>query len=76
MRVRPDLEGQRALVLASGPSDQVEMHALFLARHFHGAETALDREPLLRAPDEGILLALQLAAIRGVEVRILASDEA
>jgi cardiolipin synthase len=61
----------RALVLTSGPSDHHErcthffMHAIAMARR-----RIWIASPYF-VPDEGILQALQLAAIRGVEVRIL-----
>lgn len=67
----PDLEGQRALVLASGPSDQVERCTLFFLHVTSMARKRLWIASPYFVPDEGILLALQLAAIRGVEVRIL-----
>ena len=67
----PDIEGQRALVLASGPSDQFERCTLFFLNVIAMAERRLWIASPYFVPDEGILQALQLAAIRGVEVRIL-----
>jgi cardiolipin synthase A/B len=67
----PDIEGQRALVLASGPSDQFERCTLFFLNVIAMAEHRLWIASPYFVPDEGILQALQLAAIRGVEVRIL-----
>ena len=66
-----DIEGQRALVLASGPSDQFERCTLFFLNVISMAGRRLWIASPYFVPDEGILQALQLAAIRGVEVRIL-----
>ncbi|HEY5707300.1 MAG TPA: cardiolipin synthase [Terrimicrobiaceae bacterium] len=67
----PEIEGQQALVLASGPSDQFERCTLFFLNVISMAERRLWIASPYFVPDEGILQALQLAAIRGVEVRIL-----
>ena len=67
----PPIEGQRALVMASGPSDQFERCTLFFLNVITMAERRLWIASPYFVPDEGILQALQLAAIRGVEVRIL-----
>ena len=66
-----DVEGEPALVLASGPSDQFERCTLFFLNVISMAERRLWIASPYFVPDEGILQALQLAAIRGVEVRIL-----
>ena len=66
-----DVEGEPALVLASGPSDQFERCTLFFLNVISMAERRLWLASPYFVPDEGILQALQLAAIRGVEVRIL-----
>jgi cardiolipin synthase len=67
----PEEDGQSTLVLASGPSDQVERCTLFFLNVITMAERRLWIASPYFVPDEGILQALQLAAIRGVEVRIL-----
>lgn len=67
---RPDC-GQRALVLASGPSDDHERCTLFFLNVIGMAERRLWIASPYFVPDEGIIQALQLAAIRGVEVRLL-----
>jgi cardiolipin synthase A/B len=63
--------GQRALVLASGPSDDFERCTLFYHHVISMAGKRLWIASPYFVPDEGILQALQLAAIRGVDVRIL-----
>jgi cardiolipin synthase len=65
-------EGTRqALVLASGPSDEHERCTLFFLNVISMAKKRLWIASPYFVPDEGILQALQLAAIRGVEVRLL-----
>lgn len=61
----------RALVLASGPSDDFERCTLFFLNVISMAQRRLWIASPYFVPDEGILQALQLAAIRGVEVRLL-----
>ena len=61
----------RALVLASGPSDEEERCTLFFLNVITMAKRRLWIASPYFVPDEGILQALQLAAIRGVEVRLL-----
>jgi cardiolipin synthase len=58
-------------VLASGPSDQFERCTLFFLNVISMTERRLWIASPYFVPDEGILQALQLAAIRGVDVRIL-----
>lgn len=67
----PETAGARALVLASGPSDQHERCTHFFLHAITMAHRRLWIASPYFVPDEGILQALQLAAIRGVEVRIL-----
>jgi len=63
--------GQRALVVSSGPSDDFERCTLFFLNTITMAERRLWIASPYFVPDEGIIQALQLAAIRGVEVCIL-----
>jgi cardiolipin synthase len=67
----PEDAGQRSLVLASGPSDQHERCTLFFLHVISMAQRRLWIASPYFVPDEGVLQALQLAAIRGVDVRIL-----
>jgi len=62
---------QHALVLASGPADDFERCTLFFLNVIGMAQKRLWIASPYFVPDEGIIQALQLAAIRGVEVRIL-----
>jgi cardiolipin synthase len=62
---------QRALVLASGPSDQIERCTLFFLHCLGMARRRIWIASPYFVPDESVIQALQLAAVRGVEVRIL-----
>jgi len=70
-------EGGQAnvLVLPSGPADELESAALM---YTHAINTAMKRiwiaSPYF-VPDEGVIHALQLAALRGVEIRLLIPDK-
>jgi len=67
----PGNEKQRALFLASGPSDHFERCTLFFLNVISMAERRLWIASPYFVPDEAVMQALQLAAIRGVDVRIL-----
>jgi cardiolipin synthase len=70
-------EGQDrpVLILPSGPADDLETAALMF---IHAINTAKERiwiaSPYF-VPDDGVMAALQLAGLRGVDVRILIPDE-
>ncbi len=64
-------EGTRALVLSSGPSDQFERCTLFFLQAIGMARRRLWIASPYFVPDEGVMQALQLAAFRGVDVRLL-----
>ena len=62
---------QTALVLASGPADEVETCGLLYAHAIESAEQRLWIATPYFVPDGRVLGALQLAALRGVDVRII-----
>lgn len=65
-------EGDEAvLVLPSGPADSLETANLMIHHAIHGARERFWLATPYFVPDEGILSALELAVLRGVEVRIL-----
>ncbi len=64
-------KGHRALVLASGPSDEFERCTLFFLNVISMAEKRLWIASPYFVPDSGTIQALLLAALRGVDVRIL-----
>ena len=78
-RVLPDVDWEpeaapadvTALVLASGPSDAVETCGLLYAHAIESAEERLWIATPYFVPDGRILGALELAALRGVDVRVL-----
>jgi cardiolipin synthase len=62
---------QRVLVLATGPADEAERCSLAFIRAVNSARSRLWISSPYFVPDATVLTALQLAAMRGVEVRIL-----
>ena len=62
---------EHVLVIPSGPSDEVETCALLFHQVIEGAQRRLWIASPYFVPDEGIVLSLQLAAMRGVDARIL-----
>ncbi|MBC12932.1 MAG: cardiolipin synthase [Rhodothermaceae bacterium] len=62
---------QTALVLASGPADEIETCGLLYAHVIESAEQRIWIATPYFVPDGRVLGALQLAALRGVDVRIL-----
>ncbi len=67
---------QHALVLATGPADQSERCSLAFIRAVNSAVSRLWISSPYFVPDSTVLTALQLAALRGVEVRLLLPDRA
>ncbi len=65
-----------ALVLPTGPADTFESCSLLFVALFHAAETRLWISTPYFVFDNQIVSALQLAALRGVDVRILVPDHA
>jgi cardiolipin synthase len=62
---------QRALVLASGPEDTLERCGLLFMHAIESAESRVWIASPYFVPDGRVLGALQLAAFRGVDVRVL-----
>jgi cardiolipin synthase len=62
---------QRVLVLATGPADETERCSLSFIRAVNSASSRLWISSPYFVPDATVLTALQLAALRGVEVRVL-----
>jgi len=62
---------QQALVLATGPADEAELCSLAFIRAVNSAQSRLWISSPYFVPDTTVLTALQLAALRGVEVRLL-----
>ena len=70
-----DGDNKKVLIVPSGPADKLETAALM----FHHAITAAKHRFWIASPyfvpDDSILSALQLAGLRGVDVRILIPDK-
>ena len=67
----PHPDDQPALVLASGPDDQLETCGLLFTHTIESAEHRVWIASPYFVPDGRVLGALQLAALRGVDVRVL-----
>jgi cardiolipin synthase len=64
-----------ALALPTGPADSLETCTLFFLNAIHAATNRLWLASPYFVPDEQIISALQLAALRGVDVRVLLPDK-
>jgi len=63
--------GQRILMLPTGPADPLDTCALFFVQAINTAQQRVWITSPYFVPDEMLVAALQLAALRGVEVRIM-----
>ena len=63
------------LVIPSGPADRLETAGLMFTHAINSARERIWIASPYFVPDEGIMAALQLAGLRGVDVRILIPDE-
>ncbi|MDQ8194889.1 cardiolipin synthase [Coraliomargarita sp. SDUM461004] len=68
-------DGIRVASLPSSPTDGFERYTLFLLDVIHHAKERLWIASPYFVPDDVILRALQAAALRGVEVKVLIPDE-
>lgn len=64
------------LIISSGPADEFETAALMFTHAINSAEERIWIASPYFVPDEGTMSALQLAAFRGVDVRVLIPDKA
>ena len=71
----PDDANESALVLATGPADEAELCSLAFIRAVNSAKRRLWISSPYFVPDSTVLTALQLAALRGVEVRLLLPEK-
>ncbi|MCU0753102.1 MAG: cardiolipin synthase [Akkermansiaceae bacterium] len=68
---QPEAADQIAAVIPTGPADPADSWQLIVAEAANSARERLWIASPYFVPDEGVLTALQAAAIRGVDVRIL-----
>jgi cardiolipin synthase A/B len=74
---RPSADGNRnALVLASDPSDDLETCGLFFVHAMNTARKRIWIASPYFVPDLSLVYALQLAALRGVDVRVMLPERA
>ena len=71
-----DGEGQLVLVVPSGPADEHDTCALLFTHLVHVARSRLWIVSPYFVPDMDVLTALKVAALRGVDVRVLVPDVA
>lgn len=67
-------QNQVAAIIPTGPADPVDSWKLLVAEAANSAREKLWIASPYFVPDEGVLMALQLAALRGVDVRIMLPD--
>ena len=73
---RPQGADQIAAIIPTGPADPVDSWQLVVAEAANSSRKKLWIASPYFVPDEGVLTALQAAAIRGVDVRILIPQRA
>ncbi|MDC0948748.1 cardiolipin synthase [Gammaproteobacteria bacterium] len=74
-QVEPIVDGMDAMVMATGPADRIESGSLYFCEVINSAKVRLWIASPYFVPDNDILSALKLAAMRDVEVRILVPDQ-
>ena len=72
----PEPADQIAAIIPTGPADSVDSWQLLVAEAANTSRKKLWIASPYFVPDEGVLTALQVAAIRGVDVRILIPERA
>lgn len=63
------------IILPSGPADDVEIASLMFLHAINSAKKRVWIQSPYFVPDDALISALQLAALRGVDVRVLIPDE-
>lgn len=71
-RAQRDIDG---VIVATGPADEEEYGTLFFCAAIHTARSRLWIATPYMVPENEVLAALKLAALRGVEVRLLIPDK-
>jgi cardiolipin synthase len=68
-------DGVDVLIVPSGPADRLETAGLMFVHAINSAQRRIWIASPYFVPDEAVMAALQLAGLRGVDVRILIPDE-
>jgi len=71
----PAHDDMRVSIIPSGPADAMETFGLVSSQAIHTAKQRVWISSPYFVPDEGIIRSLQLAALRGVDVRILIPEK-
>lgn len=69
-----DGSNDAVLIIPTGPADQLETANLMFVHAIHSARTRIWIASPYFVPDAAVMVALQLAGLRGVDVRILIPD--
>jgi cardiolipin synthase len=69
-----ETDSERVLVLPTGPADELETCSLLFSELIHRAKQRAWIVSPYFVPDDVVISALQLAALRGVDVRIMLPD--
>ncbi len=70
-----DGDNQEMMMIASGPADAIDTCSLAFIEAIHDAKTRIWIAGPYFVPDQGVTAALQSAALRGVDVRILLPEK-
>ena len=71
-----DVANINTLILPTGPADRMETCSLFFVQAIHSAKHRLWITSPYFVPDSQVIAALQLAAVRGVDVRVMLPEKA
>jgi cardiolipin synthase len=71
----PDGSDSRVLIIPTGPADELESANLMFVHAINSAQKRIWIASPYFVPEQSVMVALQLAGLRGVDVRILIPDE-
>ncbi|MGB5545566.1 MAG: cardiolipin synthase [Polyangiales bacterium] len=74
-RPAPDGSDARVLIIPTGPADELESANLMFVHAINSAQKRIWIASPYFVPEHAVIVALQLAGLRGVDVRVLIPDE-
>ena len=74
-KAAPDGSDARVLIIPTGPADELESANLMFVHAIHAAQKRIWIASPYFVPEHAVIVALQIAGLRGVDVRILIPDE-
>ncbi len=74
-QVAPDGSDSRVLIIPTGPADDLESANLMFVHAINSAKKRIRIASPYFVPEHSVIVALQLAGLRGVDVRILIPDK-